>query len=155
MELTLLTKSLSIIVGLLNTIALILTIRDKINSGKKNQRVVIIFFSLSFIILAVILVMMPQAEQNSPPSINALVASTTLPNTSQEIIISVLAFDADENDNLFYVWSASSGEITSGITNESSIKYKAPAVKTQVKILVTVADMKGGMAQKSINLQVI
>lgn len=152
MDFSPLTSIFSSLIILLNLLLLIFT---KIKKLKENQKLFIYLFSLSFIFISFAILLLQQSSKNHPPKINALISNPPIIQTGGKAEITIIAFDQDEGDNLIYLWSASSGEIRSGMTVESSVVFNAPDTKSTVTISVIVSDLRGGTAKRSINLPII
>lgn len=80
------------------------------------------------------------SDPNYPPTLVELVASSSLVETGQEIVLSCLAMDLDD-DSLTYTWSSSAGIFKHG--NETdSVFWVAPSIEGNYQIEVGVSDGK-------------
>ncbi|MGE5805414.1 MAG: LamG-like jellyroll fold domain-containing protein [Ignavibacteria bacterium] len=87
---------------------------------------------------------------NQNPRIEKIKASPRKIDLGKESDISCFASD-DDNDELNYLWSASSGDLTG---SGSSISWEAPQIPGNYFIVCSVDDGKGGFAEDSTEVEV-
>ncbi len=95
-------------------------------------------------------------HQNSDPIVqNINVSPSRIVEISQDVKITVQAFDTD-HDPLIYTWSCSEGYgLPKGRTSLSSVNWTAPAHSGDVTIYVTVSDNWGGVVKGNTVIQIV
>lgn len=107
--------------------------------------IVVIFLALSFF----------KKSQNHPPQISDIVAEVKNVEAGKDVNLTIPSVNDPDGDPVIFTWSANKGKVPSSPLANAAITYTAPQTIGQDVVTVVASDNKGGIATKTITLNIV